>query len=231
MTRRRLGCARSIVAMLLASAVGSAGAGRAADLALPERRVFPEGGGGSPSTLERPLAELWPGGRRPGAAALSIAVHKARRRLDLLVNGRIVKSYIVNLGLAPEGDKARQGDYRTPEGDLFVCARNARSQFTRFLALAYPSPEHAHRAVSSRRARPSLERTVREAYRRRDRCPPQGTGLGGAVGIHGSGAWTRGPGGYRLVDWTWGCIGLRDADILELFENVRVGTPVRILPD
>jgi hypothetical protein len=228
--RGRPGRSRPIAAALLAAAVASGGAGRAADLTLPERRVFPPTSGGSPSTLERPLAELWPEGRRPGAAALSIAIYKARRRLDLLVNGRVVKSYIVNLGLAPAGDKERQGDYRTPEGDLFVCGKNARSQFTRFLALAYPSPEHARRAVASGHAGPSLARAVGEAYRRRDRCPPQGTGLGGAVGIHGSGAWTRGPGGYRVVDWTWGCVGLRDADILELFAVVRVGTPVRILP-
>lgn len=230
MTPWSLRRARSIAAVLLAAA-GSAGPGRAADIALPEGRVFPAGSGASPATLERPLAALWPEGRRPPGAALSIAIHKARRRLDLMVNGRIVKSYLVNLGLAPAGDKERQGDYRTPEGDLFVCARNTRSQFTRFLALAYPSPEHARRAVAAGRAIPSMQGAVREAYRRRDRCPPQDSRLGGAVGIHGSGAWTRDGETYRVSDWTWGCVGLRDADVLELFEVVRIGTPVRILPD
>ncbi len=221
----------SIVVLLLAGAVGYPRGACGAELVLSERRVFPEAMSASPATLDRPLNELWPGGHPPEPGALSIAIHKAKRRLDVLANRRIVKSYIVNLGLAPVGDKEREGDYRTPEGNLFICARSTRSQFTRFLALAYPSPEHVARGIASGRVSNSLEPMVREAYGSRDRCPPQRSGLGGAIGIHGSGTWTRTTDSFRVVDWTWGCVALRDVDILELFQIVRVGTPVRILPE
>ena len=62
-----------------------------------------------------------------------------------------------------------------------------------------------------------------------DRCPPQETKLGGAVGIHGKGSWERRGDGFALVDWTWGCVAVRDQDILELFDRyAEVGIPVRI---
>jgi len=213
------------LALALASAPGSAPAG-GGELELPAARVFPPGEAATPATLEVPLGRLLPPGA-PAPGVLSLVVHKARRRLDLLAGGRIVKSYLVNLGLSPLGDKERRGDNRTPEGALYVCAKNAHSQFTRFLGLAYPSPRHVARSGGG----PSLAREVGAAYRLRRACPPQGSALGGAVGIHGSGAWARTPAGYRLSDWTWGCVGLRDADIVELFDLVPVGTPVRILAD
>jgi hypothetical protein len=216
--------------ILLALALFSAAAWTAADegreLELPEARVFPPGGAATPATLDVPLRQLLPPGGAP-PAALTLVVHKGARRLDLMLGGRLVKSYLVNLGLSPVGDKERRGDHRTPEGELFVCAKNPHSQFTRFLALAYPSPRHVARAGGGR----SLAGEVRAAYRRRRGCPPQGSALGGAVGIHGSGGWARTASGYRVSDWTWGCVGLRDADILELFDRVPVGTPVRVLAE
>jgi hypothetical protein len=200
-------------------------------LELSEALVFPRGEAATSARLDVPLSQILPGGRPPAPGALALVVHKAKRRLDLLVDGRLVKSYLVNLGLSPLGDKERRGDNRTPEGDLFVCAKNPKSQFTRFLALAYPSPDHVLRAVVRRGVDGSLGRAVRAAYRRRRSCPPQESALGGAVGIHGRGGWTRTANGFHVTDWTWGCLGLRDADILELFDLVSVGTRVRILAE
>jgi murein L,D-transpeptidase YafK len=213
------------VLLALGSVPAICGAG---EIWLPEKAVFPPGDSISAVTLDRPLSDIW---RDGDGDDLSLVVHKSRRRLDLMVRGRIVKSYLVNLGLSPRGDKEKRGDTRTPEGDLFVCAKNARSQFTRFLALAYPSPSHLAKVAKVTPVSTALQRGVQAAYARRDRCPPQLTALGGAVGIHGSGAWTRGSKGFGVTDWTWGCIGLRDTDILELFSVVQVGTPVRILAD
>jgi len=60
-------------------------------------------------------------------------------------------------------------------------------------------------------------------------CPPQETRLGGAVGIHGSGGYGLDGETVRIEDWTWGCVGLRDRDIDELFDSyAEVGTPVFI---
>ena len=199
-------------------------------LRVPREVAFPPGEEASAATLDVPLAELMDrAGVRPGDG-VRIVIHKARRRLDLLVGGRLVKSYLVNLGLAPLGDKARRGDRRTPEGEMFVCAKNARSQFHRFLALAWPRTDAATRARAAGLLDARTEEAVGEAYRRRDRCPPQTTRLGGFVGIHGNAVWRTLPDGFEIHDWTWGCVAVRDADVEELFALVGVGTPVTVLP-
>ncbi len=221
----------SLTALLLVLA-GVPRTGAAGEVLLPAERVFPGGDGASPDTLDRPLAELLPAWRkRTGKLTVHkrIVVHKARRRMDVFADGDIVKSYVVSLGLAPTGAKRARGDLRTPEGDFFVCTLNRASQFTRFLGLSYPSPVEVAEAVSAGQVGADVERAARAAYRSRDRCPPQGTWLGGAVGIHGKSLWERRAGGFALVDWTWGCVAVRDEDILELFEHyAEVGVPVRI---
>ncbi len=223
------------VALAAALATASARTGAAEERVLPLELVFPGGDGASPDTLDRPLAALVQAFReRTGKRTFAkrIVVHKARRRMDVLADGEILKSYLVELGLSPVGQKLEQGDMRTPEGDLFLCTRNRASQFTRFLGLAYPTPDGAAAAAAAGRVPASVERAVRAAYRTRDRCPPQGTRLGGAVGIHGRARWERRPDGFALVDWTWGCVAVRDEDILELFEHyAEVGIPVRIEAD
>lgn len=201
-------------------------------IVLPERQVFPGDDGASAATLDQPLSGLiraWKERTGQRTFRKRIVIHKARRRLDLFADGALLKSYLVELGLSPVGEKRRQGDMKTPEGDFFLCTRNRASQFTRFLGISYPSPAVAAAGVSARRVGAAVEREVRAAYRAGDRCPPQLTPLGGAVGIHGKAEWARRQGGYALVDWTWGCVALRDQDILELFdEYAEVGIPIRI---
>jgi lipoprotein-anchoring transpeptidase ErfK/SrfK len=51
--------------------------------------------------------------------------------------------------------------------------------------------------------------------------PPQYTGLGGLIYIHGNGSQS---------DWTLGCVALDDPDMRELFDAVPVGTEVVIEP-
>jgi len=224
---------RAALAGLLALLTAHPEAARAAtERLVPAAQIFPGGDGASPETLGRPLAVLLQEWReRTGKRTFRkrIVIHKARRRMDVFADGDVVKSYVVSLGLSPVGAKRALGDMRTPEGDFFVCTVNRASRFTRFLGLSYPSPAEAAEALSAGRIAAEVERAVRAAYRTRDRCPPQGTRLGGAVGIHGKSEWERRPDGFALVDWTWGCIGVRDEDILELFEQyAEVGTPVRI---
>lgn len=204
-------------------------------IVLPERQVFPGEDGASPATLDRPLAGLiqeWKERTGKRTFRKRIVIHKSRRRMDVFADEALLKSYLVELGPSPSGDKRKQGDMKTPEGDLFVCSRNRASQFTRFLNLAYPTPASARAAVADGRVGAAVERQVQAAFRQRDRCPPQGTRLGGAVGIHGGAIWEKRAEGYALVDWTWGCVAVRDADILELFNGyAEVGTPVRIEAD
>jgi hypothetical protein len=202
---------------------------------LASARVFPGTDGASPALLDVQLASQLRDWRahHPGRQMTKrLVLHKARRRLDVFAGTELLKVYLVNLGYAPVGAKETRGDMKTPEGHLFICSKNRQSQFLRFLELAYPRPEDAERGVAAHLIGPSDQARVVRAYQSLDRCPPQQTELGGEVGIHGHGNWRPVEGGYEVVDWTWGCVGLRDADILELYDSFAdVGLAVDVLAD
>lgn len=145
-------------------------------------------------------------------------VLKAERRLELWASGKRLKTYRVGLGLAPEGDKTREGDHRTPEGRFYVCTRNHVSKYHRFLGLSYPDGNAAKRGLKEGLITETQAAAIRAAQRKGQR-PPWDTPLGGVVGIHGHGA---------SSDWTWGCVALEDGDIEELWEACPLGTPVLI---
>lgn len=129
-----------------------------------------------------------------------IRVDKSERRMTLLRDGRIVKSYRILLGDAPVGHKRQQGDERTPEGRYRITFRNDKSRFHLSLRVSYPN----------------------EADRRQARV--RGVDPGGDIMIHGGT-----PPGYSR-DWTDGCIALSDAQIEEVWRLVPVGTPIIISP-
>jgi len=145
-----------------------------------------------------------------------IVVEKSLRRLTLLSGARPIIRYRVGLGFAPSDNKAREGDGRTPEGELRVVTRNEKSRFRRFLGLSYPRPADITQGAVTLDERASIERAFRDGTQ-----PPWETPLGGAVGIHGHGG---------SSDWTSGCIALDDAAIDLLWEAVPLGTPVRVVP-
>lgn len=149
-----------------------------------------------------------------------IVVKKAERRLFLYDGNKLVKTYRIGLGLSPTGDKVRQGDRRTPEGDFYIFTRNDKSAFYLSLGVSYPNAPHANRGLRDGLISKSQHDTIMRALKLK-KTPPQNTGLGGDIYIHGHGAGS---------DWTWGCVALENDDIRELFNAAPVGTPVTILP-
>ena len=147
-----------------------------------------------------------------------LVVSKSARQLSLYSDGRVVRTYKIALGTNPVDDKVRQGDRATPEGDFYVCVKNARSNFYLSLGLSYPNIEDAERGLRdkliSRAQRDAIVRAIQNKRR-----PPWDTALGGEIFIHGGG--TDG-------DWTWGCVALANSDIKELFDAVPMGASVRI---
>ncbi|HYE99590.1 MAG TPA: L,D-transpeptidase [Planctomycetota bacterium] len=158
--------------------------------------------------------------RLHGAGAASIEVRKRERRLSVRLDGRVVWSTRVGLGTAPEGRKRAEGDRRTPEGDYFVCTRNAQSRFHLFLGLSYPNTQDAEAGVREGRIGPHDRVRIDHALSS-GTAPPWDTPLGGEVGLHGHGA---------SRDWTHGCVALEDEDVELLWGLCPLGTPVRILP-
>ena len=149
---------------------------------------------------------------------LQIVVTKSKRLLQLYLNGRVVRTYRVALGLSPVEDKIRAGDRRTPEGDFYICMKNSHSQFYLSLELSYPNQKHAERGLRDGLITRGQYNQIIGALDRK-RVPPQNTRLGGELFIHGNGSQS---------DWTWGCVALDDRNIRELFDAVPVGTPVTI---
>jgi len=149
-----------------------------------------------------------------------IVVSKSGRRLTLYEDRKVVRVYRMVLGFAPEGDKGRQGDGRTPEGDFYVCMKNEKSRFYLSLGLNYPDEAAARRGFGEGLITREQRDRIVSAVRAR-RCPPWDTALGGEIMIHGGGTGD---------DWTLGCVALENEHIKELFDAVPRGTPVRIEP-
>lgn len=147
-----------------------------------------------------------------------IVVSKSTRQLSLYSGGRLVRTYKIVLGANPVDDKLKQGDRATPEGDFYVCVKNARSNFYLSLGLSYPNIEDAERGLRDNLITRVERDAIVSAIKNR-RCPPWDTALGGEIFIHGGGTGD---------DWTWGCAALDNPDIKELFDAVPIGTSVKI---
>jgi L,D-peptidoglycan transpeptidase YkuD (ErfK/YbiS/YcfS/YnhG family) len=147
-----------------------------------------------------------------------IVVEKAARRLTLYSGGERVRVFQTALGFEPAGDKVRQGDGRTPEGDFYVCMKNDKSKFYLSLGLSYPNAEDAERGLRDRIINRAQHKQIVGAISRGAK-PPWDTALGGEIFIHGGGT---------ASDWTWGCVALANEHVKELFDAVPLGTHVRI---
>lgn len=149
-----------------------------------------------------------------------IVVRKGQRQLLLFSGDKLLRTYRIGLGLSPVGDKVRQGDRRTPEGDFYVFTKNDKSAFYLSLGLSYPNATHAERGLRDGLITRAQYDAIMRALRAK-KTPLQNTLLGGDIFIHGNGA---------RSDWTWGCVALEDEDIRELFDAAKTGTPVTIHP-
>lgn len=49
----------------------------------------------------------------------------------------------IGLGKHPEGAKREEGDGKTPEGDYFICTKNAKSKFYLSMGISYPNETDA----------------------------------------------------------------------------------------
>lgn len=149
-----------------------------------------------------------------------IYIYKEKRRLYVIQSNVLVRDYPIALGLTPQGDKEKDGDGRTPEGEFKICTRDPAGRFGKSLVLNYPDKKHLERAFFAGILSPSEFRETQVANGSKD--PPQkSNALGGQISIHAGGA---------HQDWTNGCIALYASDMDELFNIARIGTPVTIRP-
>ncbi len=164
------------------------------------------------------------------AGQLRIVIWKSQYTLTLYKGDQPFKTYRAVFGKGyQDGDKRKEGDKRTPEGDFYICTINHSKRFYKFMGLSYPDLRHASDGLQNKLISPEQYELIKKAIDDRQQ-PPWGTRLGGAVGIHGR--MIDGAVGSSLasVNWTDGCIALDNADIDEIYSVVTFGTPVTILP-
>jgi murein L,D-transpeptidase YafK len=138
--------------------------------------------------------------------ATRVVVYKAARRMELMREETVLRTYRISLGLQPDGQKEREGDFRTPEGHYYLTRRNARSDFFLSIQVSYPNDRDLRRARAN------------------------GWDPGGAIMIHGLPNRLRREPDYYRRDWTDGCIAVSNSDMLEIWLLTQNDTPIDILP-
>lgn len=139
--------------------------------------------------------------RYHGPEVTSVQVHKSERKMYLLHNDKVLKSYDIALGFAPNGHKQFEGDGKTPEGTYFISHKNPNSTYHLSLGISYPNEADVTYASSMGK-------------------PP-----GGDIFIHGGP-----PRKVAVRDWTAGCIAVSDKQIEVIYSMIKPGTPIHILP-
>jgi len=177
----------------------------------PTRRRLAAGLAASAACLTLALGAALPAG---GAVASTdrlradkVVVIKHKRILQLLWQGKVVRTYKVALGGDPKGHKVQEGDSRTPEGTYTIDRHFPKSSFYKALHIDYPNEEDKKRAKE------------------------KGVDPGGQIEIHGLGPSMRWAGALHAKwDWTAGCIAVTNKEIDEIYRAVPDGTPIEIKP-
>lgn len=149
-----------------------------------------------------------------------IKIYKSRRVLELWDGKKQAGTYPMALGWEPKGHKKQEGDGRTPEGEYYVCTRNAASSYYKSLGVSYPGKQDADKGYEAGLITASERDTIKQAISDRA-CPPWNTALGGAIMIHGGGSGN---------DWTAGCIAVENEVMDILWECCKNGTKILIYP-
>ena len=144
---------------------------------------------------------------------ISILIEKSKHRLTIFNDLQPIKSYPVVFGDNPVGDKVNEGDRKTPEGIFHILDLYPHPSWSKFIWLDYPTPQSWREHFQAK-----LLGKISWALP-----------IGGQVGIHGV------PTGKNSLiekrsNWTWGCISLKNEDVNEIYQVIKVGSLVEIVP-
>ncbi len=119
----------------------------------------------------------------------------------------MIRQFTAEFGKNWMGHKRTGGDKATPEGIYRVTQKKegGRTIYYKALLINYPNDEDRKQFAQDKRKG----------------LIPARAGIGGLIEIHG--------GGGKGIDWTDGCIALRNDDMDALYRLVAAGTPVVIV--
>lgn len=136
-----------------------------------------------------------------------VIIDKSDRELHLISHGEIFRTFKIALGIQPEGDKNKEGDFRTPEGRYLLDIRNPNSDYFLSIRVSYPNAADRRKASED------------------------GVDPGGSIMIHGQpNLPSRSEAYYRTQDWTNGCIALSNSDMIDIWLMTGDDTPIEIRP-
>ena len=137
----------------------------------------------------------------------AVIVLKAPRRLLVYQRGRVIADYPARVGFSGLADKLYEGDGATPEGQFRVMHKKEGSGTTYYKALLLDYPTLAH------------QQRFDEAQA--NGLVPQNRSIGSLIEIHGEDP--------NNEETTSGCVALENSAMDDVFERVKVGTPVTIV--
>ncbi len=128
-----------------------------------------------------------------------VLVVKSERKMYLLKDGKTVKTFSIALGPNPVGQKQYEGDGRTPEGTYTLDWQRWETPVFHSFHISYPNQQDIERAKS------------------------KGLTPGSNIMVHGTSKGIK-----KKKDWTNGCIGLNNTDMIEFRRIVFQDTPIEI---
>ncbi|MFL5728959.1 MAG: peptidoglycan DD-metalloendopeptidase family protein [Cytophagaceae bacterium] len=164
-----------------------------------------------------------------------VLVKKSEYKLYFYKTGVLHKTYEIALGQQPVGRKEKQGDLKVPEGMYRICEKtkgpfdasvNWANEYlgVRWLRISYPNQYDAEYGLKQKLIGQSEYDKILAAERKRT-IPPQGTALGGGIGIHGwKSDWSNE--GSRAL--TWGCVSMHNKELIGFFDLAGLNTRIMI---
>jgi lipoprotein-anchoring transpeptidase ErfK/SrfK len=139
--------------------------------------------------------------------AVAIIVDKMAHRCYVYGDGRLQAEYAVDLGPRWLGHKKQKGDGATPEGHYRVTKKKGPglTKYYKALEIDYPNETDRQNFLAAQK-KGELSRSAH---------------IGGLIEIHGDGG--------KGLNWTSGCVALRNQDMDEVFALARIGTRVTIV--
>ncbi|AFZ04381.1 L,D-transpeptidase family protein [Calothrix sp. PCC 6303] len=177
----------------------------------PEKSIHPLIQGDQLLKYKQPLQEIL--GSNVVLDKVSILVEKSKHRLTVFYNLQPIKSYPVVFGANARGDKFYEGDKKTPEGVFHVRNLYNHPDWSKFIWLDYPTSQSWRENFQAKLAG------------KINWFLP----IGGEIGIHGVPA-----GQDNLIEqrsnWTLGCVSLKNDDVNEIYQFLKIGSLIEIVP-
>jgi len=140
-----------------------------------------------------------------------IIVDKSDYELKVYDDEGWYATYPIVFGSKDLGDKMKEGDKRTPDGNFKVILKKIHPQWGPELLLDYPN-DISYQKFKERKSRGLIPKNAR---------------IGNGIAIHATRPqeeWTI----DNFYNWTDGCVSVKYTEMKDLFSYIPVGTPVTI---